>query len=209
MYRSSYETERNATPGGGHRPQRDVWDSACDEVLAAGRAIKEAFRRFSPGDVPGDGGKGKRFDARKSARHEAMAKARQETERWETIASRGDGCDIQAGDEEQVQREMRRVFAVAFDQYLHAVEEMVGKTLKGSNDRESQVALAGMLSSLSSASCRMGFSKVQRLLDQLDLRIRLLGRDPRVGLAREIRLGILRDVFELRKMAAQMKRLSD
>jgi hypothetical protein len=194
-----------ALPDSGSRPQSCVRNGTYGEILAAGRAIGEAFRRLRPGQAGTDGGKGGKPGTRKRAGLDLPAAARRRATGQETIGMRGDACCILAGNEQRSRQEMRQVFATTFEQYLHAVEEMVGRTLRGTSDTESLAALTGVLSSLSSASSRMGFARVQMLLDQLCLRLLLLDGDPDAAVAREVRLGILRDVFQLRKLAGQMK----
>jgi hypothetical protein len=209
MLRRTLESERSSIPDRGYRSQRDILYSAYDEILAAGRAIGEAFRRLKSGDGRKNGGNGGKLQGRKGIRPGPPATAGHNAIQPEKNEVAGESYRFRGLSEQRSRAETSQVFATAFEQYLHAVEEMVGKTLRGKSDMESLVALTGMLSSLGSAASRTGFAKVQRLLDQLSLRILLLGNNPRAPVAREIRLAILKDVFELRKLAGQMKHSPD
>ena len=63
--------------------------------------------------------------------------------------------------------EIREIFGTAFPQYLQPVEEIVEQILSGKGDPESFQALDGMLTSLETASTRMGFDDILKLLTDL------------------------------------------
>jgi hypothetical protein len=213
MNRRPLESEKDAMPEAGPPSRTPSRHTAYEEILEAGRAIGQTLRRLALGDDKGNG----KGDAGDRAKSRAEARARQRLADAIACGRTGRPVSVEQSEagwlqglpDKRAWPETRRVFASAFEQYLHAVEEMVGKTLRGANDMESLVALTGMLSSLSSAASRTGFAKVQRLLDQVYLRIVLLGSNPSAETGREIRLAILRDVFELRKLAGQMKHTPD
>ncbi|MBN2496117.1 MAG: hypothetical protein JXR96_16100 [Deltaproteobacteria bacterium] len=100
--------------------------------------------------------------------------------------------------------EIREIFGTAFPQYLQPVEEMLEQILTGHGDTESLEALNGMLSSLKSATERMGFDDAYKLLD--DLHESISDLEPELGapMPTEVREAILGHVIAIRDLAEQM-----
>ena len=100
--------------------------------------------------------------------------------------------------------DIRQIFGTAFPQYLQPVEELVDQILSGKGDAESLGALTGTLSSLMTASSRMGFDNVHDLLRQLHATASGLDSDALSSPSTEIREAIVGNLMDLKEVAQEM-----
>jgi predicted flap endonuclease-1-like 5' DNA nuclease len=114
----------------------------------------------------------------------------------------GDAALLETDDRQAA--EIREIFGTAFPQYLQPVEEILEQILAGKADEESFQALVGMLSSLESASLRMGFDNIHKALKQLNERVSALDQGTTAPVPRDKREAVLGDLLEIKDLAEQM-----
>jgi chorismate mutase len=110
------------------------------------------------------------------------------------------GLDV----DERQSSEIREIFGTAFPQYLQPVEETLQQILADRADVESLETLDGMLTSLETASARMGFDSVETILQRLHGRMNQIRSDPTAEVSRESREDILGDLMDLKDLAEKM-----